>query len=344
MTQAKSNKPEGQKLTTQRLTEIANAFKQAGTLLAGLELNLFTTVAEGPAEPAEIAEKIGISTDSAERLMITCTALDLLEKKGGKYVNAPDVDRYLVRGRPTYYGDFLLYDTRSGFDTWRNLATRLKPPKRTYYAMADDPQAARAFTVAGYNASISAGHKLAREFDFSPYSLLLDLGGGSGCYSIAAALRYSHLRAIVFDQPNVVSVAEEFIAQAGLSERVKTHAGNFVRDEFPRGADLVAYITPLQAYDADEVQFLIKKAFDAVEPGGRIIIIDYMLNDDKTGPLTSVFYHLSGGLSETNPGRVNSGAEFCQYLRKAGFVDMEVSEFLPGSLGRVTAKKPKDGG
>jgi len=212
---------------------------------------------------------------------------------------------------------------------------------RTYYLMASDPQAARAFTVAGYNASISAGHKLAREFDFSPYSLFLDLGGGSGCYSIAAAMRYSHLRAIVFDQPNVIRVAEEFIGQAGLSDRVKTHAGDFFKDEFPRGADLVAYITPLQSYEAEDVQFLIKKAFDAVEPGGGIIIIDYMLKDDKTGPLDPAFYHLAARFSQANPGRVNSGVEFCEYLGKAGFVDMEVSQFLPGVLGRVTARKPK---
>jgi len=207
--------------------------------------------------------------------------------------------------------------------------------------MAHDPQAARAFTVAGYNASISAGHKLAKEFDFSPYSLLLDLGGGSGCYSIAAASRYPNLRAIVFDQPNVVVVAEEFITQAGLSQRVTTRAGDFFEDEFPRGADLVAFITPLQSYEADEVQSLIKKAYGAVEPGGGIIIIDYMFDDAKTGPLDPAFYHLSAGFSQTNPGRVNSGAEFSKYLKKAGFTNVEVSSFLPGVLGRVTAKKPE---
>lgn len=340
MAESKTSGPGSQKLTTQRINEMAFAFRHTGTLVAAVELGLFTAISEGASKPAEAAEKIGIPTENAERLMIACAALELLEKRGSKYVNAPDVERYLVRGNPTYFGDYLVYQTKNDYDGWKNIASLVKPPTARYDVIRNDPQAARAFTVAGYNSSISAGHKLAREFDFSPYSLLLDLGGGSGCYSIAAALRYPQLQAIVFDYSTVCTVTEEFISQAGLSDRVKTYPGDFFQDEFPRGADLVAYITPLQVYEKDDVQFLIKKAFDAVEPGGGIIIVEYMLNDDKTGPLDSVFRHLTG-LSPARPGRVNTGVEFREYLNKAGFVDIEVSIFIPGSLGRVTAKKPK---
>ena len=343
MAQSKSNRPRGQKLTTQRINEMAFAFRHTGTMVGAVELGLFTHISEGAGEPAEVAEKIGIPMENAERLMIACATLDLLEKRGSRYINAPDVDRYLVKGRPTYFGDYLVYQTKNDYDGWKNVAGHLRSQRisaRRYDAIRNAPEAARAFTVAGYNSSISAGHKLAKEFDFSRYSLFLDLGGGSGCYSIAAALRHPQLRAIVFDFPTVCTVAEEFIAQAGLSDRVKTHPGDFFKDQFPPRADLVAYITPLQVYEADEVQFLIRKAFDAVEPGGEILIVEYMLNDEKTGPLDSVFRHLAG-LFPTSHGRVNTGTEFCEYLNKAGFVDMEVSEFVPGSLGRVTAKKPK---
>lgn len=343
MAQPGIDRPEGRKLTTQRINEMAFAFRHTGTLIAALELSLFTSVSEseGPAEPSDVAERIGMSAEAAERLMIACAALGLLEDRGGRYVNAPDVDRYLVRGRPTYFGDYLVYQAKNDYDGWKNIASRLKPPKRTYHAMAADPQAARAFTVAGYNSSISLGHKLAKEFDFSGYSLFLDLGGGSGCYSIAAALRHPNLRAIVFDQPNVVIVAQEFIEKAGVSDRVTTSAGDFFDSEFPRGADLVSFITPLQAYGPEDVQFLINKAFDAVEPGGGILVLDYMMNEDKSGPLDSVFRHLGGILSPTNPGYVNTAAEFSRYLARAGFVDVAANDrFLPGSVGMVTGSKP----
>jgi SAM-dependent methyltransferase len=332
----------GKKLGTQRLNEMALAYRNAGTLIGALELGLFTTLSEGPMAPAQVAEKTGMSQESAERIMIACTALKLIEKSGAGYVNAPDVDRYLVRGRPTYFGDYLVYQAKGEYDGWKNIASRLKPPKRTYHAIAADPKAARAFTIAGYNSSISVGHKLAREFDFSRYSLFLDLGGGSGCYSIPAVQRHPNLKAIVFDQPNVVAVTQEFIDQAGVSDRVTTHAADFFDSEFPRGADLVAYITPLQAYGPDDVQLLVSKAFDAVEPGGGILIVDYMMNKDKTGPMDSVFRHLGGLLSSLDRGYVNAATEFIEYLNKAGFVDVEAREdFIPGSLGMVTGVKPK---
>lgn len=321
--------------------EIGLSFRQSGTTVAALDLELFTKISEGANEPVELAEKIGIPVESTERLMIACAATKLLEKKGDKYVNAPDVEKYLVKTSPTYFGDWLKWTIKREYDNWKDIANRLRPPRKGYYVTKDDPQAARGFTVAGYNSAISMAHKLAREFNFSDYKLFLDLGGGSGAYSIAAAQRHPNLKAIVFDFPNVCEVAEEYIAEAGVSDRVKTQPGDFYYDELPRGADLISYITPLQSYDKDEVQFLINKAFAAVEPGGGIIILDYMLNDDKTGPMEPAFVHLTGGISQTNPGRVNTGAEFCEYLSKAGFVDIEVSEFVPGHIGKVTAKKPK---
>ena len=340
MAQHESGRPEGQRLTTRRLNEMAFAFRHSATLVAAIDVGLFTAVSEGAHGPEEAAQKIGVPVENAERLMIACAALDLLRKEGGGYSNVPDVEKYLVKTSPTYFGDYLVYQTRNDWDGWKNITSVVRPPRARYESMWRDAQAARAFTVAGYNSSISAGHKLAREFNFSDHSLFLDLGGGSGCYSIAACLRHPGLRAVVFDHPYVCAVAEEFIAQAGLSDRIQTHPGNFFETEYPRGADLISYITPLQVYEKDDVQRLIKKAVDALEPGGTVLIVEYMLADDKTAPLDSVFRHLMG-LAPGREGRVNTGAEFCEYLRNAGCIDMEVTEFIPGSLGRITGRKPE---
>ena len=340
MTRVESNKPEERKLTTARINEMAFAFRHSATLVAAIDLDLFTAISEGAHQPAQVADKIDAPVENTERLMIACAALGLLEKKGDSYSNAPDVEKHLVKTSTTYFGDYLVYQTRADFDSWKNITGLIKPARARYESLWKDAQAARNFTVAGYNSSISAGHRLAKSFNFSDYSLYLDLGGGSGCYSIAACLRHLNLRSIVFDHPYVCAVAEEFIAQAGLSDRISTHHGNFFETEYPAGADLISYITPLQVYEKDKVQWLINKAVGALEPGGTILIIEYMLNDDKTGPLDSVFRHLMG-LSPGREGRVNTGAEFCEYLGKAGCLDMAVTEFIPGSLGRITGRKPE---
>jgi len=340
MSQFESRRSEGQKPTTQRLNEMAFAFRHSSTLVAAIDIGLFTAISEGAHEPAQAAEKLDLPVENAERLMIACASLELLSKEGDRYSNAPDVERYLVETNRAYFGDYLVYQTRADWDSWKNIANVIKPPKARYETMWKDPQAVRAFTVAGYNSSISAGHRLAREYNFSDHKLFLDLGGGSGCYSIAACQKHPGLRTIVFDHPYVCNVAEEFISKAGLSDRIKTHPGNFFETDYPGGADLISYITPLQVYERDDVQWLISKAVDALVPGGTMLVVEYMLNDDKTGPPDSVFRHLMG-LAPGREGRVNTGDEFRQFLENAGCTDIEVAEFIPGSLGRITGRKPK---
>ncbi len=215
-----------------------------------------------------------------------------------------------------------------------------KKPKKGYHF--EDPQTARDYAASLFNLGFEGAQEFASQFDFSRYSLFLDLGGGAGTYSIAAAQKHPHLNAIVIDYPEVLAVAEDFINRAGVSDRVKTVSGNFFDTEFPSGADLAAYITCLQVYGPEDVQFLVNKACNALEPGGGLIIIDFMINEDKTGPFDSLIRHLQQrSIDHENPGYVNTAAEFRDYLMRAGFVEIVVREPRYGPLGFVFGKKPK---
>lgn len=320
---------------------MAFAFKKTGTLLAAIELGLFSVISEGIGRIGEMAVKIGIPAEGLERLLIACQALDLVQKKGDAFVNVEDVERYLVRGKPTYFGDYLLYQAKEEYDPWKNLANTLKPPKELYYFLKEDAAAARRFTVAGYNASISLAFKMAKEFDFSRYSLFLDLGGGSGCYSIAATTVHKNLKALVFDFPNVLEVTREFINKHGLGDRIKTQPGDFMEDDLPQvGADLAAFITNLQSYNPEKKLFLLKKAYNALKPGGTLLIMDYMLSDDKSGPLDPAFMNLAQFSVRGSGGQVFSGAEYCECLTKAGFIKSEARWLQTHMLGMAYGHKP----
>ena len=332
---------ETRKLTTQGLTNMAFAFKQAGTLLTAIELDLFSKVSQGATTIPELGERLDLPYEVADKLVTACAALGLLQKRDESYHNSAEVERYLVRGAPKFYGDYLLFQARSEYDTWKNLTPALRrpiSPTGLYHTMMQDPEIARGITVAGYNSSIAAGRKLAREFDFSPYSLFLDLGGGSGCYSISACESNQNLRAVVFDFPNVVTVAEEFIAKAGLSDRITTQAGDFTVDELPPGADLVGIIGNLHAYNPKETESVIERAFQAVSPGGSLIVIDYMLNNERTGPLEAALRHFEAA-AYSSKGWVKTPAEISEYMRRAGATDIQTKDFIPGSLGWVTGKR-----
>lgn len=331
-------------MKTERLSGMAYAFKNAGTLLAGIELGIFTAISEGASNIEQISDKTGIPVESLDRLLTVCKALDLVYEKDGKYQNFNDVKRYLVKSSRTYYGDFLVYDARVVYDLWKNITRELKssggpPPARTYFAMMADSKAARIFTLAGYNSSISLAHKFAKKFDFSPYKLWLDFAGGSGCYSIAACERYPHLKSVVLDQANVIPVTKEFIAKHKLEDRIQAREGNFLDPDYPKGFDLISFITPLQAYMPDDLNKIFTYTFQALEPGGTILIIDYMLNEAKTGPLDPALMNLQMIRGGHYTGRVNTGAEFEELLTSVGFKDTNHWWLQKHQLGVITAKK-----
>jgi hypothetical protein len=270
--------------------------------------------------------------------------LGLLEFKDGLYYNAPDVERHLVKGERGYLGPWLT-STPEKFNLWANIAPILKgdmPPvaKGTYEKAWEDVEAARLLNQRTYNIGLGAGYRLARLWDFSRYSLLLDLGGGSGCYSIAIASTYPQIKAIVMDYPTVCTSAEEFIAEAGLSERITTHPGDLLEVDFPPGADVMLMSSNMPNFSHSGLATVYHKAFDAMEKGGTMIILGEALYDDRSGPLEPAYYHLDEALVG-GWGEACTISEVCELLRDAGFIDCEVNEFAPGLLNRFIAHKPK---
>jgi SAM-dependent methyltransferase len=334
-------------MKTERMTDIGLAFKKTGAMVAAIELDLFTHLAEGAGTAEELGVAIGIEAEKADRLLTACKSMELVREIDGRHVNMSDVERYLVKGSRTYFGDYLVYIARRDYAAWEDIADNLTAvaegdggDERSYLAVMQDPEEARRFTVAGYEASLGLGHKLAKEYDYSRFGRWLDIGGGSGCYAIAACERNPELRVTVMDQPNVLVITREFVAKHGLEARIDTTEGNFLETPFPEGYDLASYITPLQGYMPDEIIAVLRRTREALKPGGEMLIVDYMLEDDKTGPLDPAFVNLFGVRRGRYLGRVNTGAEWCEFLAEAGYVGAESRWFTPHQLGLITARKP----
>jgi SAM-dependent methyltransferase len=331
-----------QRLSTRRLNDMGLGFMQAGTLLGAIDLGLFDALGDGPLAPAEVATKLGLDEERTEKLITACAALELVERRGERIANAPDVDRFLVRGKPTYFGDYLVHFGLGSFSGWSRLGEQLRSsaaPTRRYYDLTADAAQARALTESGYTGSQGTARRMARRFDFSRYHQLLDLGGGSGVYSIEACRANPSLRASVFDAANVCTVTREFIEKAGLSDRIEAIAGDFTSDPLPAGADVVLLCGNLHAYDSETARRVIRKAYDVLPSGGGMILCDYMIDADRAGPPVSAFLSISlefGGGS----GKVHDANEFRAYLEEAGFRVERVDEFVEGSLGWATATRP----
>lgn len=334
-------------LKTERMTNIALAFKKTGAMLAAIDLELFTHISNGKATADEIGAVLGIDAEKIDRLLTACKSMDMIREIDGRHENFSDAQRYLVKGTRTYFGDYLAYIARRDYSAWEFITDHLtaKPDnndddERTYLSLMQDPEEARKFTIAGYEASIGLGHKLAKQFDFSRHKRWLDLGGGSGCYAIPACERHDGIAVTIMDQINVIAVARDYIGKHGLTGRIDTVPGNFFETPFPTGYDLASFITPLQGYMPDRIIEVLTKTRKALAPGGTMLIVDYMLHDDKTGPLDPAFVNLFGIRQGRYLGRVNTGAEWCGFLAEAGFSNARASWFTLHQLGLITARKP----
>jgi hypothetical protein len=328
------------KVDTVRLQNLSYGHKQSAALRAAIELELFTQISQGASSIPDIAGAIRISALNTERLVVACTALGLVEKEGEHYRNAPDVERFLVKEKMTYIGPWLLFNGLD-FERWKNLADIMKsdnPPRVLgLYEWMDDDMA-RVYHDATYTVGLGAGMLFARDVDLSNRSLILDLGGGSGAYCIAAVQKYPHLRAIVLDFEPVCRVAQRFIAQWAMEDKISTLPGDFTSDPLPSGADVMIMASNLPQYNEEVLGGVLKKAYEALTPGGEYHVVGETLDNQKDGPIGPALWGLHEALFGSE-GRAHTEQEVIGYLEHAGFVDARVHPFVPGSLTRITAYK-----
>lgn len=332
--------PRTERTDTTRLQRLARAYSETATFYAALDLELFTHVAGGAGSEEKLAAAMGISLLDTERLVTASVALGLLERNGEALSNPPDVERFLVKGQPGYAQPWMQF-TRPDIPEWFRLAERMRenrPPERLGKYATLTVEDARRYHEATYSIGMGAGRRFAKQVDLSGRALLLDLGGGSGAYSIQAVRANPGLRAVVFDLPPVAEIAREFIAENGVSEWVSAQAGDFTADPFPTDADVAVMASNLPIYNEETIAMVVRKTHDALLPGGEMHLVGEMLDDDRRGPLDPALW----GLSEAvwgSAGKAHTVAQCIGYLQQAGFRDVAAHPFVPGVLTRVAGTK-----
>lgn len=330
-----------ERVDTTRLQHMARAFTETAVLWAALDLSLFTHVAAGADSVPAVARACGIRPLNADRLVTCALALDLLRKdSAGRIVNSPESERFLVEGTPGYAGAWMRF-TRPDAPGWMNLTELLRRPEepRRLGMYADlTVEAARSYHEATYSVGMGAGRRFCRQVDLTGRTMLLDLGGGSGAYSINAVQAFPGLRATVLDLPAVVVVTREFCEQNGVGDLVDTIGGDFTADPFPT-CDAVVMASNLPIYDEANIGLVVRKAFDALEPGGEMHLVGEMLDDDGCGPVDAAMWGMQEILYNSG-GKAHTRAQVRGYFTAAGFVDVEEHEFVPGVLVRTCGRKP----
>lgn len=314
-------------------------------LLLAHKLRIFPLLAENARTLPEICDALNIQQRPAEAILTAATALGFLSLKDERYSLTPVTEAYLLETSPNYFGffwDMMIDNSQVSSIAGLEKAVLTDSPQAygggdIFKSHEEQVELLRRFTAGMHSISITSALVWPTIMDFSGHRTMLDIGGGSGAHSIGAALRLPNLQqALILDFSQVCEVAEEYIAQYNLQDRVKTHAGNIWQDGWP-DADLHFFSNMYHDWMPDKCHFLTAKSFRSLEPGGRIVIHEMLYNDEKTGPFTSAaFSMIMMGWTE---GRQYSGQELTDMLDEIGFEKVQIHKAF-GYHSIVTGLKP----
>ncbi len=315
------------------LNEMIRAFWPSRAVLTALELDIFSAV-DGGASAAEVAKQIKADARATEMLLNVLVSLKLLEKTEGKFRNTPAAARFFAEGSPDNQRPALMHIVHL-WQTWSTLTEAVRAGTRVGVERGGDWTTA--FIAAMDRNARERAAQVAKAVDLSGVRRMLDLGGGSGAYSIAFAKAVPKLHSTVLDVPEVLPLTQEYIRKAGLEDRIATTPGDMLTAPLERNYDLVLLSAIRHMFSPAQNRGLFRRAYEALAPIGRLVVQDFILEPDKTAPRQAALFSLNM-LVGTQSGASYSEPEYDAWLREAGFSEVRRVR-LPGPSGLMVATK-----
>ncbi|MBN1382973.1 MAG: methyltransferase domain-containing protein [Deltaproteobacteria bacterium] len=317
--------------TLEQIVRISRSFMECRVLLTGAELDLFTLCAKEPLSAQQIAEHLGADLRALTVLLDALAAMDLLVKQDGRYQTEPSAAAILDSTSLASILPVILHNVNL-WTNWSRLTKKIVDNPVTEWSM---PAFIRTMHI---GASFLAPQIIA-QINPGNAQRLIDVGGGSGTYTIAFLQASPDMRATLFDLPPVIEMAREMVGKAGLTDRVTLMPGDFHKDPLPGGHDLAFVSAIIHQNSPEENLAMFRNIFTALDPGGRIVVRDHIMNPERTRPRGGAFFAVNM-LVATKGGGTYTEEEVSGALREAGFERMKLINPDKRMDGLIEAFKP----
>jgi SAM-dependent methyltransferase len=318
------------------IMQLGFGFFASRTLLAAVELGLFTELARAPLTADQLRARLGLHARAARDFFDSLVALGMLTRDDeGRYANTPDSDFFLDRAKSSYLGGIFEMMSQRLYGFWAALPNALRTGEHQNEAkqgvdlfdeLYANPARLDAFLAAMTALSLPIAQVLAQKFPWGNYASVLDVGTAQGAVPVTLARLHPHLKAGGLDLPAVRPSFEKFVAKHWLTDRVKFHAGDFFRDTLPP-ADVIVMGHILHDWDLTTKRCLIASAFDALPKDGALIVYDMMIDDDRRENVMGLMMSLNM-LIETPGGFDYTGADSRSWLSHAGFREVRTEHLI----------------
>jgi hypothetical protein len=306
---------------------------------AALQLGVFTPLAHGPMTAAELADALGVKIRRLEMLLYQLVVAEFLELDDNRFANSAMADRYLVKGRPEYFGGI--------HELWTEMFTaqlqtadsiRSDTPRSKVDFSGMSQQELGGFLRGVHGGAVLAGRRLAKKPQFAKAARLADIGGGSGGVAIALCREHPHLQATVFDMPSVVPIAQEMVAEAGLADRITVETADILDQPLPGGFDIATARNLFQVLSADQNQKAANNIAAALPSGGTFFLIGHICDDSRLSPENCVGMNMNF-LNMFDDGEAYTETRYRNWLGEAGFAGINREPFMQ-SMSLIQASKP----
>jgi 2-polyprenyl-3-methyl-5-hydroxy-6-metoxy-1,4-benzoquinol methylase len=303
--------------TKKQLQEAVYGFRASRIILTAFELGLFSKLGVRSLAAAQLAAQIGAEPRACERLLNALCNLGLVKKARGLFRNTKISRDHLVAGKPQFLAG--LTHSVSQWQSWNTLsaAVRRGTSVMDRKAGTEPDKRLQGFIAAMHERASAQAPRIVKMLDLSSVRRCLDIGAGSGAYAMALARAQKTLQAVAFDLPQVLPLTREYVRRERLLGRIDFMPGDFNRDSWGSGYDLVLLSAIVHMNDGEQNRRLIARAAASLNRGGQLVVQDFIMSKDRTRPAVGAVFALNM-LVATAHGDSYTAAEIGSWMRAAG--------------------------
>jgi hypothetical protein len=328
-------------VSPEHILQVGLGFWASKTLLSAIELELFTELAKRPETGRELADRLRLHHRASRDFLDALVSLGFLERSGETYSNTPSTNLFLDKAKPSYVGGILEMANHRLYGFWGHLteALRTGQPQNEaksggpslFSVLYADPARLRGFLQAMTGISHGANLAIAAKFPWKEYKTFVDAGTAQGDLAGQVARAHPHLRGTGIDLPVVRPIFEEYVARLGVADRLSFAPVDFFEQPLPK-ADVVMMGHILHDWSLGQKKMLIRKAYDALPPGGAYIVYEGIIDDDRRKNAFGLLMSLNM-LIEPPEGFDYTGADCIGWMKEAGFREARVEHLVgPDSM------------
>ena len=299
-------------------------------MLAGMQLDVFTPLADGPLTVEQLAAQLKVQARKLRPLMYALVAADMVTLVGECFANTPQSNEFLVAGRPRYLGG----SHGAYADLWSATlhtaaSIRSGQPQARHDFSRMSYAELKAFMLGLDAGATASARRLHKDFAIATTGHVLDAGGGAGGLAIALCGLGPSLRATVAELANVAPITRECVQEAGLAGRIDVIESDLVTAPPVGRYSAVIMRALLQVMSSDDAQATVRNCAAALLSGGGLYVVGRALDDTRLSPLDAVTANVMF-LNIYDDGQAYTEGEYRSWLAAAGLVDIHRQELAGG--------------